>query len=60
MEVFLGCLNDHVVVLGIRFAPWKCKILQNDCIGSKPYLVLAREQPGEVDRFSCISFGDRI
>lgn len=46
------------------FALSKCRVLLQDWISSKMNLVLAEEQPDEVDRFSyfssCISFGGGI
>lgn len=64
MQVLLNRLNHSAATVGMRFVPWRCKMLLQNRVGSKPSLVLARGKLSEVDRFSYlgsfISSGGRI
>lgn len=44
-------LNDNVGMLGMRLAPFRCKMLLQGWNGPKPSLTLAQEQLTEIDRF---------
>lgn len=50
--VFLDSLNDSIGMFGMHFAPSRCKMLLQHCIGSKPNLVFADGVLGVVDRFN--------
>lgn len=52
LQVFLHHLKSNVLILGMRFAPSRCKLLLQDWISSKPNLFLAGDELGGVGRFS--------
>lgn len=61
LKVFPDRLNGIVCTFNMDFISSKFKMLLRDWVGSKPKLVRAKEQLGEVDRFTylggCISSG---
>ncbi|VDP21000.1 unnamed protein product [Echinostoma caproni] len=64
LQAFLDSLSASVAMLGMRFAPPKCKMLLQYWVGPAPSLTLTGEVIEQVDKFcylaSYIKPGGRI